>query len=200
MIDSNHLRRRFAMLSDQALSEIDRDELVEEAQKCLDQEIANRKLNDPPKVPEDSPVAVESAWRTSAVCVCAFSSFPGRADAPKADEARSVLEAAGIPCYIETREVDPDSALPRPAYDLDVMVPAALLLRATSVLDTQIFNIEQQETWRRHLQELSDANLRAIRIEDVIDGFLDRAERLKHEYQEEMRQRGFGKHNAGSVS
>ena len=42
--DPEYLRRHYASLSDEALLEMDRSELVETAQKCYDDELQRRKL------------------------------------------------------------------------------------------------------------------------------------------------------------
>ncbi len=42
-VDLEYLRRHYASLSDEALLELDRSELVETAQKCYDEELARRK-------------------------------------------------------------------------------------------------------------------------------------------------------------
>ncbi len=135
------------------------------------------------------PAGAGPDWIADAVCACEFDSFPGRQEAAKADYARAVLEAAGIPCHLDTQEAGPDTNYPKPAYEIRVMVPAAMSLHALSVLDTQIFNAEQEEGWRTHFEELSDSDLRALRVEDLVDGYLDRAKRLRRAYENELARR-----------
>jgi hypothetical protein len=43
--------------------------------------------------------------------------------------------------------------------------------------------------WRNHLQTLSDEDLRALKPEDFCGALLDRAERLKRAYLEEVASR-----------
>ena len=42
-LDPEYLRHHYASLSDEALLELDRSELVETAQKCYDEELIRRK-------------------------------------------------------------------------------------------------------------------------------------------------------------
>ena len=133
------------------------------AQKCYDAELARRRVAPQRETdnlaglrdrgtPSDQPVEGKDAthrlgidievdlnWLDEAVCACTFGNQPGSPSAADAESARNVLEAAGIPCHVSVREVDPPSAdLPRSEYC--VMVPGALNLQATSVLDVEIFN------------------------------------------------------------
>jgi hypothetical protein len=72
---------------------------------------------------------------------------------------------------------------------LSVMVPGALSLKASSVLDRDMFNEELEETWRTHFDHLSDEELRALRPDELCAGLLDRATRLKRAYEEAVAQR-----------
>ena len=66
---------------------------------------------------------------------------------------------------------------------INVMVPGALILKATSVLDVQMLNEEMEETWRSHFEGLSDAELGALQPDDICAGLLDRAARLRAAYE-----------------
>jgi hypothetical protein len=72
------------------------------------------------------------------------------------------------------------------------MVPGALSLKATSVLDRDLFNEELEETWRTHFDELSDQELRDLHADDLCAGLLDRAARLKRVYEEALVRRQSG--------
>jgi len=197
--DSEDLRRYYASLSDDALLEIERGDLTPIAQSCYDSELAKRRIDPLPDTPEirhddpfddadDGEIAVGPDWLADAACASSFESSPGNDVAPDVDEARSLLEAAGIPCHAVTREVDPRGDHHQYSYDL--MVPAALNLRAVSVLDRDFFNPRLESEWRTHFEDLSDKELRALDLEDLTSGMRDRVERLTNAYKEELARRG----------
>jgi hypothetical protein len=209
-IDPEELRRHYASLSDEALGALDRDELVSMAQKLYDEEVARRELTAEPDesaAPADPPGGVEEAegeldgeldiddgptpdWLEDAACACSFGVHYGTPYAENAANARAALRAAGIPCYITMQREDPPSANPPPRQFYNVMVPGALSLQATSVLDRDIFNAEHEADWRTHLEALSDEELRAQNPEIFCAGLLDRAARLKRAYRDEIARRG----------
>jgi hypothetical protein len=65
-----------------------------------------------------------------------------------------------------------------------------LHLHAVSVLDVKIFNPEMEEEWRTHFGFMSNADLVAMNPKDLTAGLLDRAERLERVYAEERERRG----------
>ena len=65
-------------------------------------------------------------------------------------------------------------------------MPGNLNLRATSVLDRDIFNQEFEATWRTHLETLSDAELRKMSPQVVFCGLFDRVERVTNAYADEL--------------
>ncbi len=69
------------------------------------------------------------------------------------------------------------------------MVPGALNLHATSVLDRDLFNADQEENWRTHLEALSDEELAKLSPQVFCAGLLDRAARLKKAYEDEVTRR-----------
>jgi hypothetical protein len=188
-IDLQKLREHFASLSDDALQAIDRTELTESAQVCYDEERAGRGL-----FPGAEDVAVadggdEPDWLEDGFCVCAFAAFPGVYAAPDAAKACEALNSADIPCHISTHEIhDPqNSGVPR--REFRVMVPGGLNLEATSVLDQKIFNPEIEADWKTHLQALTDEEFEALNAESICAGLLDRADRLRRAYDEELARR-----------
>ena len=197
--DPDELRRYYASLSDDALLEIERNDLTEVAQACYDAELAERGLeaddedeievrhNDPFSEDEEDMEAGPD-WMEDSVCACSFESTPGNDAAPDLDEARSVLEAAGVPCHTVTAELDPKKETHRYAYSL--MVPAAMNLRALSVLDRDFFNPRLESEWQTHFSDLSDQELKALSLQDLTAGMLDRVERLSRAYKEELARRG----------
>ena len=96
-----------------------------------------------------------------------------------------MLDAAGIPSYVDIQEVEPDKESSRPSRRYLVMVPPAMSLRAWSVLNTEIYNAQEEDGWRAYFEALSDRDLRSIHAEDLVQGFLDAAKRLRHAYESE---------------
>ena len=208
------MRRHYASLSDEALIALDLAELIETAQRLYDEELAGRGLT-PRQEPEsfagpddgatslDQPGQVEDAggelavdagpppdWLEDAACACAFAMDAGTLYGSDAAKARAVLRAAGIPCHITVNEMDPPANVdPRPRYEYCVMVPGALNLHATSVLDREIFNSKQEADWRTHLEALSDEELCALNPETFCAGLLDRVTRLRRAFNDESARR-----------
>jgi hypothetical protein len=192
-LNVDDIRRHYGSLSDEALHAIDRTELVEIAQQCYDQELAQRaplkKIRATPvhrdEEEEEADGALESGtpdWIAEAACVCAF-----RNAVPDAVNARVILENDGVPCYVEFRETEPD-VTPPPRSEYCVLVPGGLNLRAMSVLDKEIFNEQVESGWRTHLQALSDEELLGKK-EILLEGILDRVARLARAYDEEVARR-----------
>jgi hypothetical protein len=192
-LNVDDIRRHYASLSDEALRAINRTELVDIAQQCYDHELAQRaplqKMRAAPvhqdENEEEAQGALESDtpdWIAEAACVCAF----GNA-ASDALNARVVLENNGVPCYVQFRETEPD-VTPPTRSEYCVMVPGGLNLRATSVLDKEIFNEQVESGWRTHLQALSDEELLGKK-EILLEGILDRVARLARAYDEEVARR-----------
>jgi hypothetical protein len=194
--DTVYLRRHYASLSDEALLDVDETDLVEDAQRIYDEELAQRGLtrretggdDDPgdPASPIDRAGDRKPDWLGAAMVAATFSAGPGQTD--KALEARGALEAAGIPCYLSTRWVDPPPVA-EPREELRLMVPGNLPLEAESVLDKEIFNREAEAMWTTHFQALSDEELRAVDLQLVFAGRMDWIERVTRAYHEELKQR-----------
>jgi hypothetical protein len=194
-LNVDDLRRHYASLSDEALRVINRTELVDIAQQCYDQELAQREplnIRATPVHRAEMEGEAEGAvefdrgiapdWIAEAACVCAF----GNA-ASDALNARVALENNGVPCYVEFRETEPD-VTPPARSEYCVMVPGGLNLRATSVLDKEIFNEQVESGWRTHLRALSDEELFGKK-EILLEGILDRVARLARAYDEEVARR-----------
>lgn len=64
------------------------------------------------------------------------------------------------------------------------MVPAAFTLKATSILDKEIFNLQIEADWRIHLESLTDTELAALNPDVICAGLFDRIGRLKKSYDE----------------
>lgn len=189
-IDLDSIRRHYASLSDEELLALDRTELVETAQTCYDQELAERKLT--ADGDSDADAGDEPDWLEDAGCACTFYSQAGSQTAPDtAGDACTALEAAGIPCYLAARKVDPPSApSPQPQYEFRLMVPGNLNMQATSVLDKSIFNSEVEAEWKVFFESLSDEELQAVDPEELFGGLRDRLERAAKAYRDALSTRG----------
>lgn len=125
-------RQHFELLSDEALLEIKRDELVELAQQCYDEEIERRGLSSG-ETPAEA--AVESAPHEadrSQEMVLAATFLSGE----ELNLARGLLDDAGVPYHI----VNPLAALG--GVELRLMVPKALEEHALEIL---AFEISEEE-------------------------------------------------------
>jgi len=208
-IDPEHLRRHYASLSDEALLEIDRADLVDVAKQCYDDELARRELaprgsafrprmgdglplshpsGEEPEVDEEPPGDGDNpGWLEDAAEVYSQVVRHGTTPAGEAAHARDVLDAAGIPCCLELCEEPPEKPRPpEPLQRLRLLVPGGLNLRATSVLEREIFNLEFEAEWRNHLGALSDEQLREMTPRVAFGGLIDRIERAARVYEEEL--------------
>jgi len=187
-VDTDYLRRHYAELSDEGLLEIDRDELVDAAQKCYDEEVARRhSAPAAPAAPEPLDFVEDEDgpdWLEGAACVCTFANTPGSDSQVDAAEARDAIEAAGIPSHITLEELEERRS------EYRVLVPASRTLEALSILDRDVFNARLEAEWTAHLAGLSDSDLRALSPDLMCAGLLDRAERLKKAYEDELARRG----------
>jgi hypothetical protein len=189
-IDREDLRRHYAALSDEELLDLDPNDLTEVALECYEKEMQHRHLTEAPEgdEPDESELEEHHAetdtdWLETAALACSFST------AQEAGHAHDVLAAAGIPCEMSELEPDPGGNGNRfPEYQ--VMVPSPLILKATAILDRDIFNVEQEATWKTHFEALSDGELRALNPASICLGLLDKVDRLKRTYREEMERRG----------
>jgi hypothetical protein len=133
-ISLDDFRRHFEILSDEALLATNRQELVESARGCYDEEVARRGLN---SSGQDEPVAEGSASDAG----------PGEAPATEDDElvriatynvpdeanlARGLLQSAGIPFHLENE--GPTLGF----FQVHLLVPASLQEPALEILATEI--------------------------------------------------------------
>ncbi len=194
-LDIESLRRHYESLTDEALEEIDPEDLTEAARKCYESELAKRQSaeddGEPPAIEElEENPEVEPDWLTDAALAVSFAATSSDRGVD-AEHAKNVLLAAGVPCHISATEPDPDNT-GSPYGEFRVLVPSALDLKATAVLDKEIFNPELEENWRAHFSTVSDAELRALRPEVICAGMRDRIERLTRIYNEEIARRRSG--------
>ncbi len=127
-IDPEEFKRHYAMLSDEALLEIDRDELVDTARTYYDAELAERNLAGTDA--EESASTTEAAAQSEGdlQLVATFVSLE------EANFARGLLRSADIPCSFENEQ----SAVWSGIGELRLMVPATEYDRACEILDTEI--------------------------------------------------------------
>ena len=214
-IDLEYLRQRYASLSDEALLEIDPADLVETARKCYDDELGRRELasrrgvpradgrhaTPRPRLPDPTDAEAEADgeppgagdkpdWLEEATAVYSRADSPGLAPVPEVANARDALEAAGIPCYLDLYEIPEEKDASRePTHEWRLMAPGNLNLRATSVLERDIFNAEFEAEWKTHLETLSDEDLRAMKPKVAFCGLFDRIERVTRAYDKEIARR-----------
>jgi hypothetical protein len=197
-VDLEYLRQHYASLSDEALEAIDRRDLVEAARACYDEEVRKRSHEAPSFEHADEDSAefeIEDTdedpdWIEDGAVVYANTVFAATAPAPDAAHARDVLEAAGIPCHLELIEMpEEDTSGPPPTHQWRVLVPGQLNMRATSVLERDIFNADFEAEWKAHLEVFSDKELRAMNPKTVFCGLFDRIERATRAYSEELARR-----------
>ena len=197
-INLDDLRDHYRSLTEDELLQIERADLTEAAQRCYDEEVSRRGLNnqEPPAPQPESGEELETGdsdadpdWLQDAAIACSYTSVPGGTAATDADHARDVLQEAGIPCQISVEENHPNNADGPRFPEFRVMVPGALNLKATAVLDKEVFNEGLETEWRSHFEALTDAQLRALTPDVICAGLADRIARLKRAYNDELARR-----------
>lgn len=135
-VDPEEFRRRFENLSDDALLEIDRDELVEVAQELLDAELESRGLLEEPEEDgtEAAPAEGEPNDPADQMVLAAECG-----SMQEVQFARSLLTSAGIPTYVQT---DFSGILGATEEDTRVYVPASYLEQAQEILATPLSDEE----------------------------------------------------------
>jgi hypothetical protein len=198
-VNLESLRQHYRSLSDEELSALRREELIEMAQKCYDEECERRglvetqesELVEGGEAYEEASAEGEAEpdWLQDAACVASFVSQPGGSAASDGEVARLALQRAGIPCQISIAEVAPPSGDQPAQHEYRAMVPASLTLKATSILDKEIFNPQLEADWRIHLESLTDTELAALNPDVICAGLFDRIGRLKRAYNDEVSRR-----------
>ena len=196
-IDLERLRQHYGSLSDDELLSLDREELTEAARKCYDEELARRDLAEP-EVSEEEPAGytgvqsdhgVDPDWLQDAACACSYVSQPGGSAATDAESARGALEDAGIPCQVSVVQIATSTTDQPAQHEYRVMVPGALNLKATAILDKEVFNPQLEADWRTHFETLTDKELGELNPDVICAGLVDRIARLKRVYNEEISRR-----------
>jgi hypothetical protein len=199
--DPKYLREHYASLSDDALLATNRDELVDVAQRCYDDELKSRNLaagrhvvhedsSDEDSIVEDMDFDPDQPdWMEDGADVFSQVNSPGDTPGQEIAAARDALEAAGIPCHLILEERPEDTTTTPPTNLWRLLVPGELNLRATSVLDRDIFNQDFEGAWKNHLETRSDDELRAMNPKFVFCGLFDRVERVNKAYDDELKRR-----------
>jgi hypothetical protein len=106
-------------------------------------------------------------------------------------EVQTALREAGIPNRIVVKPPDPEPpSTSHKSHSLYcVMVPGERGTHAYSVVERKVFNRMAEAEWRSQLQAFSDEELRALDPEDFWGALLDRAERMKRAYLDEVARR-----------
>ena len=133
-IDAEDFRRQYANLNDEALLEMNRDDLVPMAQQCYDVELSARGL-DAPNAPEEQ---VAAATQNPLENLIELASFDNPSEATVA---RSILRLAEIPCALSTDLPLAGSVL-NVAYEVKLYVPSEFADEAEAILDSQISDEE----------------------------------------------------------
>jgi hypothetical protein len=188
-VDSEYLHRHYASLSDEALLAINREDLVETAQKCYDHELDQRELASGRGVSRVPGAGDKPGWLEEAAEIYSRADLPGTGAPSEILDARNALDAAGIPSYLDLSEIPEKESFRKPPPQWRLMVPGNLNLHAASVLERDIFNAELAAEWKTHLQTLSDQELRAMTPQSAFCGLFDRVERVTCAYEEEIARR-----------
>lgn len=205
-IDVDYLRDYYASLADEGLLAIDRSDLVDVAQQIYNEELSRRGLSSEQKgrpqntrkaVSDEAPEIDEEpahdgekpAWLENAAEVYSMVVRPGQSQTDEIAGACDVLKAAGIPCYADLSESSEDRSAPQTDYRWRVMVPGKMNLRATGILERDLFNPDFETEWKAHLEELSDQDLRLMNPPFAFCGLFDKIERVERAYDEELARR-----------
>ena len=131
-VSAADFRQHYELLSDEALLEINADDLVDVARQCLEEEIAQRGLNveadDAPEEIAAEPVAGEEDARE--VLIATYTS------GDELNLARGLLQSAEIPSRVE----NPLAVMG--GMELRLIVPAAFEEHALEVLGAEISDEE----------------------------------------------------------
>ena len=131
-IDPEDFKRHYALLSDDALLEIDRDELVEAARPYYDAELAERKLASPDT--EESASSPDPSNNTAGQTEDGRQMVATFLSLDEANFARGLLQSADITCSLENEH----GAQWAGNGALRLMVPASAYDRACEILETEI--------------------------------------------------------------
>lgn len=130
-IDPEDFKRHYALLSDDALLEIDRDELVDAARPYYDAELAERNLVSPDAEESASSSPSDDAHAQTEDGLQLVATF---LSLDEANFARGLLRSADIPCSFENEKAAAWTGI----GELRLMVAASAYDRACEILETEI--------------------------------------------------------------
>ncbi len=199
-VDPEYLRKHYASLSDEALLDINPEELVPAARSVLEAELENRQLDggavQPAEADEEfeAPLEIdeeEPDWVEEGAEIYSAVVRPGSTTASQAHHARRALEAAGIPCFLDVveEEPEPQPETPETISRWRVLVPGGLNIEATNILQRDLFNDDFEAGWKTHLEVLSDEELLAVDPRRVFCGIYDQIDRINRTWNEELKLR-----------
>jgi Putative prokaryotic signal transducing protein len=126
-VSLDDFRRHFELLSDAALLETNREELIDVARECFDEEVERRGLNSTAGEEAAAETVPQPANPSEELVVIATFNIP-----EDANLARGLLRSAEIPFHLENEYV----ALG--GFQLRLLVPAAFEEEAREVLEAEI--------------------------------------------------------------
>ena len=133
-VSLDDFRRHFGILSDDALLATRREDLVESAQQCLDEELSRRGLltgeSDSGAAAAESAEAEPDSAGGEPVSIATYTV------AEEASLARGLLRIASIPCHLANEYTGLGG------FQLELMVPAAYVEQALEVLGAEISDEE----------------------------------------------------------
>jgi len=211
-VDPEYLRRHYESLSDEALLDIKRSDLVEVAQRVYENEISRRGLDRPRAARQAAPIPAEAdlepveemetdedfageedaaEWVGEAAEVYSAVVHPGLHEDERVADARSALKAEGIPVAVDLVEVTPeDGARQYGTHRRRVLVPWKHSYRAASVIEREFSNPDFEAGWRAHLEACMNDDLVEMDPRIVFSGLFDRIERVTKAWEEEIARRG----------
>ena len=138
-IDPEEFRRRFDELSDDALLEINRDELVDVAQELYDAELERRGLLETEEAGDDDAAEEEPGGDSAEGKDDPMVLAAECGSMQEVQFARALLQSAGIPSYVQT---DFSGVLAATEEDTRLYVPASHLESAQEILATKLTDEE----------------------------------------------------------
>jgi hypothetical protein len=126
-VSLDDFRKHFELLSDAALLETNRDELVEAAQQCYDAEIARRGLSAPEPEPEEPEILPSHVPEGGNLVHIQTFMIP-----EEASLARGLLSSADIPFMME------NELAPLGGFQIQLLVPEDYVEDAREILEHEI--------------------------------------------------------------
>ena len=131
--DREDFIQHFSELGDQALLEVKRDDLVEVAQACYDEEVSRRGISAPPEAVTADETEVEPSHETPAMVVAGEYQDPGEADL-----ARALLQGAGIGAMLLNERMAGMLNIPLTPGTYHLLVPVEAEDEALEILASEI--------------------------------------------------------------